>query len=103
MLRRAGKNVDQATEELRGMSVAMKNELLFQNGINFSDLPAWQKRGIGLYWEDFAKPSVNPQTQEAVLAQRRRIRRDIELPMKEEYGSFILKLVAMSETPARVS
>ena len=29
------------------MSVSQKNELLFQAGINFNDLPTWQKRGIG--------------------------------------------------------
>jgi tRNA(His) 5'-end guanylyltransferase len=27
---------------------AEKNELLFQYGINFNDLPAWQKRGAGI-------------------------------------------------------
>jgi len=30
------------------MSIAGKNELLFQHGVNFNDLPLWQKRGIGL-------------------------------------------------------
>jgi tRNA(His) 5'-end guanylyltransferase len=22
-------------------------------GVNFNDLPNWQKRGSGLYWEDY--------------------------------------------------
>jgi len=50
MLRRQGMNVNQATEKLLRMPVADKNELLFQNGINFNDLPTWQKRGVGLVW-----------------------------------------------------
>lgn len=49
-LRRAGKNVREATNRLSGMSVADKNELLFQHGTNFNDVPNWQKRGVGLYW-----------------------------------------------------
>lgn len=44
-LRKAGQNVTQATKELQGASVADKNELLFRHGINFNDLPAWQRRG----------------------------------------------------------
>jgi len=37
-----------ATAAMKGLSVAEKNELLFQNGVNFNDLPLWQKRGSGL-------------------------------------------------------
>lgn len=44
LLRKEGKSVGQATSTLEGMSVAAKNELLFQHGINFNDLPRWQKR-----------------------------------------------------------
>src|SRR5437762_1731561 len=46
-LRKDGQDVAAATEKLSGMSVATKNELLFQHGINFNDLPNWQKRGTG--------------------------------------------------------
>ena len=28
-----------------------KNELLFQKGINYNDLPGWQKKGVGVYCE----------------------------------------------------
>src|SRR5688572_10797788 len=44
------------------LTVAEKNELLFQNGINFNDVPNWQKRGIGMYWEEYEKPARNPVT-----------------------------------------
>src|SRR5262249_40540688 len=39
LLRKQGKGVNQATAALDGMSVGAKNELLFQNGVNFNDLP----------------------------------------------------------------
>ena len=71
-LRQHGQDARQATQVLVGASVAQKNELLFQHGINFNDVPDWQKRGVGLYWEDYAKAGINPQTGETVTANRRR-------------------------------
>ena len=46
LLRKQGKSVAEATNALDGRSVAFKNELLFQNGINFDKLPNWQKGGV---------------------------------------------------------
>ncbi len=76
------------------MSVAQKNELLFQHGINFNDLPSWQKRGSGLCWEEYEKEAVNPMSGERVSASRRRICRNLDLPMKDAYGEFVQKLVS---------
>jgi tRNA(His) guanylyltransferase len=89
MLRKGGMAAGAASERLLGMGVAEKNELLFQGGVNFNDLPNWQKRGTGLYWEDYEKPATNPRTGEAVRSVRRRIKRDFDLPMREEYGRFV--------------
>ena len=93
LLRKQGKSVGEATAALSGLSVAEKNELLFQNGVNFNDLPPWQKRGAGLYWEEFDRPAENPRTGEQVVARRRRVRRDLELPMKDDYSSFLDRLL----------
>ena len=93
-LRKDGLNEQQATNRLLGRSVSQKNELLFQYGINFNDVPRWQKRGIGVYWEEYDKPSVNPITNEEITARRRRIRTNIDLPMKDEYGQFVRDLVS---------
>ena len=89
MLRKQGQTVGQATRALLKLSVAAKNEMLFQNGINFNDLPHWQKRGAGLYWQSYEKPGLNPQTNEQVITERRRIQVDFNLPMKEAYDEFI--------------
>ncbi|MCA9039205.1 MAG: guanylyltransferase [Planctomycetaceae bacterium] len=96
-LRERGKDKQQATNQLLKMSVARKNELLFQCGINFNDLPAWQKRGSGLYWETYNKQSANPLTNETVFAERRRIRVDLELPMKKAYEEFVRSLIGKKE------
>jgi tRNA(His) guanylyltransferase len=94
MLRKQKLNARQATKKLLGMSVAEKNELLFQNNINFNELPNWQKRGTGLYWETYQKPGVNPKTGEQKVADRNRIKIDFDLPMKENYSEFIRKFVS---------
>lgn len=78
-----------ATESLLHLSVAQKNELLFQRGINFNGLPNWQKRGVGTYWQDFEKDGFNPKTRSTVKAIRRRLHTELELPMKDAYAEFI--------------
>jgi tRNA(His) guanylyltransferase len=94
LLRKQGRNLGEATAALRGLSVSGKNELLFEHGINFNDLPAWQRRGSGLYWEQYEQPGENPVTGERVVARRRRIRRDLELPVKDAYSAFLRSLIA---------
>jgi len=96
-LRRIGKSTNQATGFLEGMSVADKNELLFQNGINFNNVPNWQKRGVGLYWSNYIKTGVNPITHENVTAVRRHICIDYDLPMKSAYGEFINSFLACED------
>ena len=93
MLRRQGRSVGAATHQLEGMSVADKNELLFANGINFNDLPAWQKRGVGVVWEFYFKEGFNPITQQAVTAQRQRLATHLDLPMKDDYARWLLGIL----------
>ncbi len=92
-LRNEGLSADRATKSLLSLSVSAKNELLFQRGINFNDLPSWQKRGVGLYWESYVKESANPKSGEKTKAERRRIRRETELAKGEEYSRFILQII----------
>lgn len=100
LLRKQGKSVGEATAAMAGQSVAAKNELLFRHGVNFNDLPPWQKRGAGLYWEEYDRPAVNPKSGEPVIARRRRIKRDLELPMKDDYSAFLHAMLAPSERHA---
>jgi tRNA(His) guanylyltransferase len=68
LLRQQGATGAQATETLEGLSEVNKHELLAQNGIDFEALPAWERRGVGLYW--------GPERGTA----RRRLQTDYELP-----------------------
>jgi tRNA(His) guanylyltransferase len=94
LLRKQGKSAGDANAALAGRSVADKNELLFRNGVQFNDLPAWQRRGSGLYWETRERPAVHPLTGGETVALRRRLRRDSALPMRDEYSSFLERLLA---------
>jgi tRNA(His) 5'-end guanylyltransferase len=92
-LRKQGATVGEATARLDGLSIAAKNELLFQSGVNFNGLPLWQRRGIGLVWETHQRPATNPKTGEATSATRRRVCRLLELPMKDAYSDFLRQLI----------
>lgn len=97
-LRKDGLTAKQANKRLLQQSVGQKNELLFQYDINFNDLPSWQKRGVGLYWEAYDKSAVNPLTNEGVIAGRSRVRTNFDLPMKSEYEDFIKGIISQSPT-----
>jgi len=92
-LRRNGQTPRQATSALSGRSNAYKNELLFSNGLNFNDVPSWQKRGVGLHWAYHEIEGVDPRTGATTQAARRRLVTDLELPMKAAYGEFIRKFL----------
>jgi tRNA(His) guanylyltransferase len=92
-LRQDGFSVNEATTQIEGMSITAKNELLFQYGINFNEIPNWQKRGIGIYWKDVKKEGFNPKTNEKVWVDKRALYIDFDLPMREEYNKFICDLV----------
>jgi tRNA(His) guanylyltransferase len=92
-LRKAGRSRQQATGVLDHSTTSDKNELLFEHGINFNDLPAWQRRGIGLWWEEYERPGFDPVRGVEVVATRRRIAVERELPMKEAYRRLVEGLV----------
>jgi len=97
LLRKQGVSPEKSSATFTKMSVADKNEFLFQKGINFNDLPSWQKRGMGIYWESYEKDAVNPVTGENVKASRNRLKVDLDLPMKDKYSNFIDNIVSGNE------
>ena len=91
-LRSLGESAGAATNHLSGLSVSDKNELLYQNGINFNELPAWQKRGMGVLWENYQKEGKNPITGEISQSEKRQLVRNLELTYGDEYSQFISSL-----------
>lgn len=96
-LRKEGKSIQEATKALEGKSVSYKNELLFSRGINFDKLPSWQKRGIGIWKEQYEKEGFNPATEKKEVAVRKRLKVEYELPLGEEYAKLIRGFAVMSK------
>ncbi|MDB4947247.1 MAG: tRNAHis-5-guanylyltransferase [Labilithrix sp.] len=94
LLRRQGLSDHDATERLKGVSVADRNELLFANGINFNDIPAWERRGIGIVWEDHEVTGTNPKTGAAVSTTKRRAVVRYDLPMRTDFDAMVRAIVA---------
>ena len=97
IMRKEGMDKNAATDLLRSKDNAFKNELLFQKGINYNDLPSWQKRGVGLYFRTVQKEGFNPVTQEKVMADRKELYTDFELPIGDAYRAFITDLLNQAE------
>lgn len=100
LLRQKGASDAEATRQLDGVSVGDRNELLFRHGIQFNEIPSWQKRGIGAYWESFEQPVTDPRTGEARHRARKRLAIDLDLPMKEAYETFIRQRLEPPSTGA---
>jgi tRNA(His) 5'-end guanylyltransferase len=98
MLRKENFAPESAAQFLKKKTLSEKNELLFTRGINFNDLPKWQKRGIGLYWKKQMKKGFNPKEQTETETVRNAIEIDYDLPMGDEYDQFILEKLSENES-----
>ncbi|MEM9069154.1 MAG: tRNA(His) guanylyltransferase Thg1 family protein [Myxococcota bacterium] len=92
LLRGLGRSEEEATAMLQGASVRDRNELLFQHGINFNELPAWEKSGIGARWETRLKSGRRADTGEPTEATRRELELVFDLPRGDAYRSFLRPL-----------
>lgn len=92
LLRSKGVSALDATQQLKGNSFRKKHDFLFNNSINFNELPAWQRRGLGVYRKSITKVGVDPRNGETTETHRRKLNVDFELDMKTAYVDFIESL-----------
>ena len=92
-LRKDGFSKRAATSELNDKGNFFKNELLHTHGINFNDLPVWQRRGVGVSVKEVEREGYNPITKENVVTKRNVLKADYDIPMKEEYRKYILSFL----------
>jgi len=71
--------------------------LLLELGVDFDQLPAWQKRGTGAYWATVEKVGFNPISKTKLLVNKRELRLEYELPQGERFDELLLSLMAKSE------
>lgn len=93
MLRKKGISAREATGMIEGKSVSWKNELLFSEGVNYNELPGWQKRGIGLYRSVYGRKGYNPESGQEELCTRSRIETEMELKTGEAYREWVVSLL----------
>ncbi|MDI6644364.1 MAG: tRNA(His) guanylyltransferase Thg1 family protein [Methanobacteriaceae archaeon] len=72
---------EKAIELLRGKKSKDLHEILFSKGINITEVPAWQRRGIGLYKKETVVEGFNPIRKKKVKSKRLKLFIDKNLPI----------------------
>ena len=92
-LRKEGKTASQASRILNKQGFKFKIDLLEERGINFDEVPKWQTHGVGVYFKDIEREGFNPIKNEKVIAKRRELFADYDLPYGDEYRKFVLEFL----------
>jgi tRNA(His) 5'-end guanylyltransferase len=92
-LRKSGVSTADAVRQLDRSTVTVKSKLLSRHGVTFDNVPGWQRRGVGIYWETYEKEGYDPIAQRPVLARRRRLTANMELPIDEAYGALLRQVL----------
>lgn len=92
-LRAHGLSARKATSIMNGLSRTAQKELLFSLGIDYNNVEEWHRKGIGFYFETYIKEGWNPILKEIQFASRSVLVENEKLPIKEEYRTFIKRLL----------
>lgn len=93
---RHGHTPEAAAATLRGINPDELTALLGTYSVDFDQLPLWQTRGVGIYWETVSRPGINPKTNTAVTATRRQLQLVVQLPDRDAYGAFLRQRLQLS-------
>ncbi len=89
MARARGDAPRTATRRFDGASQREKRAFLSEKGLDFDALPFWQTRGFAAHFENFEKAATNLQTGEHVIANRKKLVIDRELPFGDEFARYL--------------
>ena len=78
---------------MSGISNSEKNELLFERGVNYNDLPLWQKRGVCMYYRDEQREGFNPIAKATTSYIRRALHLEMELPIGQDYTELLYAIL----------
>ena len=99
LLRDEGITSRQAAERLKGMDSKDLHELAWTHGINLAVTPSWQRRGILVYRQQYAKPGLNQVTEEKTRAKSTAVIQDWDIPIfKNKTGVRLIKSILQSTT-----
>ena len=90
-LLKKGLDENAAAEKLKNLKASQVHELVFQEGINLAETPAWQRCGILIYRETYEKKGYDPIKRTDVSTQRKKIIQDWNTPIfKTEDGKDLI-------------
>lgn len=75
---------EEAVEMLQMKKSRDLHELIFQRGVKITEVPAWQRRGIGIYKKRVQTEGYNPISHEKVVSERLKLMEDWDLPIFDE-------------------
>lgn len=84
-----GKSPAAAASYLKKQTFDFKTQYLSTQGIDYENLPAWQRNGSGLYYGIEEREGYNPITNTFIKVERRKILINENLPSGKEYGEFV--------------
>jgi len=84
-------NKKEAMYILKNKKSSGLHEILFERGINLTEVPSWQRRGIGIYKKEVIIEGYNPIEKKKVQSKRKRITVDSDLPIFD--GEFFKTLI----------
>lgn len=94
MLRKRGLSAGQVTQKLQRLSAAERHDLLMSGGINFNNLPSWQKRGVGLRYQQRVHTAIDPRNGELAQVSRRKLTTEFELPARQQYDAYMTQVIS---------
>lgn len=101
LLRDTQKSPTAITKMLNRKNTAWKKDLLKKHRLDYDlEVPAWQKRGLGVVYKPYIKEGYNPVTQQVVDTPRRRIEVDFELPTGKDYDEYLSDIIAKEPVSA---
>jgi len=97
-LRKTGHKTSEASKMLKGLKTEDLHELLFRHGVNLTQTPAWQRRGILIYRKTYKK------LVEKLAVTRRRIQENWNLPIftSKEGKALIQQVLQWAKPGAEV-
>jgi tRNA(His) guanylyltransferase len=88
-LRGEGLSRRRATSAMSGLGHAALGDRLRGFGVEFDELPAWQRKGVGQRWIRVQHEGEDPRTGETIATERRKILVDDDLPTGEAYAAYL--------------
>ncbi|MDD5615922.1 MAG: tRNA(His) guanylyltransferase Thg1 family protein [Candidatus Methanoperedens sp.] len=95
-LRKTGLSENEAAIKLRNMKASAIHELVFQNGVNLAETPAWQRCGVLVFREIYEKKGYDPVKKADVTTQRTKIVQEWDTPIfdTDEGKDLIYRLLS---------